>query len=91
MSICIWLIACSSAPTGVRSSDILVLLEHHDRARQLRLDQPAHREHAAADRFHLGVELLVRVFGHRVLSGHRPAASAEAAGDVILGFLALAA
>ena len=32
---------------------------------ELRLDEPAHRQDAAADRLHLGVELLVRVFGHR--------------------------
>ena len=51
----------------VEDRGILVLLQHHDGARELRLDQPAHREHAAADRFHFGVELLVCVFRHHVL------------------------
>ena len=37
-------------------------------ARQLLLDEAAHGQDAAADQFHLGVELLVRVFGH----GSRP-------------------
>ena len=52
-----------------RSARVLVLSSSSiDRARQLRLHEAAHREHAAADRLHLGVELLVRVFGHAILS-----------------------
>ena len=36
-----------------------------DGARELRLDEAAHRHHAGADRLHLGVELLVGVIAHR--------------------------
>ena len=44
----------------------LLVGERRDRAAELLLDEAAHREHAAPDRLHLGVELLVRVFGHDV-------------------------
>ena len=42
----------------------LLALEKLDRARELRLDDAAHRQDAAPDRLHVGVELLVRVLGH---------------------------
>ncbi len=47
---------------------VVLLLERLDRARQLLLDDPAHRQDARADRLHLRVELLVRVFGHVALT-----------------------
>jgi hypothetical protein len=45
----------------------LLALEELDRARELRLDDAAHRQDAAPDRLHVGVELLVGVLGHVLL------------------------
>jgi len=49
-----------------RIDDAAVLLfgERLDRAIDLRLDETAHAQHAGAQRFHLRVELLVRVLVH---------------------------
>ena len=41
------------------------VLEQRDGAVELRFDESTHREHAAADRLHLGVELFVCMFIHR--------------------------
>ena len=39
-------------------------LERRDGARNLRLDQAAHRQHAGAYAFHFDIELLRSVFAH---------------------------
>jgi hypothetical protein len=52
----------------IHQAHVLVLLQRVDRTGHLLLDEATHRQHAAADRLHLGIELLRRMVAHRLLS-----------------------